>query len=719
MIEYGSNPARVLFRICHQCRSTASRIIAVKAFPLISPPNFSRPRLLPACLTAVALLILTACSSAPNRDTIPGSNLNINWLNYDDPQATTYAQQCRIDFTQANRSFLSLTSKKSLATDKLLNELNNLHIALDKSLNRASLYRNVHPNKTLRSAANECFKNFWALNSEIGTSRPLYKLLTQVDTSPLEDIDKKFVEDLKQRFERAGVALSEDKRKQLKKLDREISILGSDFSQNIREDERKIVLDSPLLLEGLPQDFIDDHAPNEKGQILISTDYPDYHPIMQYAKHDRVRFELYKLFRKRGYPVNAGLLKELLQKRYEYANLLGYDNFAQFITADQMIQTPSHAQAFIDQINEIAKPKAEQEYQALLVTLQQTDPEASNVGDWQKSYLEEQVKREKYQSDAQEIRQYFRYDKVKKGILSLTEDLFDVQIKPWKTQVWHDAVEAYEIWEKRKLIGRFYLDMHPRAGKYKHAARFGVQDGVTGVQLPIAALVCNFPGGENSSGYMEHKQVETFLHEFGHLLHGMFGGQQKWLAMSGIKTERDFVEAPSQMLEEWVWDYNTLKTFATNDAGDTIPESLVNKMQSARHYGMGLYVRHQIFYAATSLNFYNQNPQNIDLLAALKALQGTYSPFHYVDDTYFYTSFGHLNSYSALYYTYMWSQVIAADLFSEFERLGLRNPTVAQRYKETILEPGGSQTAETLVENFLGRPFNFDAFAKKLEVHTQ
>lgn len=666
-------------------------------------------------LSMLYLAVLTGCSSSPGRDNIPGSTLNdISWLSYDDPNATAYAQQCRIDFTQANRHFINLKSKRNLATEKLLFELNDLQIALDKSLNKASLYRNVHPNKLLRSAANECFKNFWALNSEIGTSRSLYNLINQIDTAQLSDIDQKFVADLKKLFERAGVALDEDQRNKLQKLDREISILGSDFSQNIREDERKIVLDSPLLLEGLPQDFIDEHKPNEKGQIFISTDYPDYHPIMQYAKHDRVRFELYKLFRKRGYPVNAGLLKDLLKKRHEYAQLLGYDNYAHYITEDQMVQSPAKAQAFIDQINEIAKPTAEKEYQILLAKLQETDPAATFVGDWQKTYLEEQVKQEKYHIESQQVRQYFHYDKVKQGLFSLTEDLFNVQIRPWKTPVWHDSVETYEVWDGRKLVGKFYLDMHPREGKYKHAARFGIQDGVQGIQPPIAALVCNFPGGEGSSGYMEHKQVETFLHEFGHLLHGMFGGHQKWLALSGIKTERDFVEAPSQMLEEWIWDYDTLKTFATNDNGEVIPKSLVDKMQSARHYGIGLYVRHQIFYAATSLNFYNRDPHKIDLLATLKDLQQTYSPFSYVDDTYFYTSFGHLNSYSALYYTYMWSQVIAADLFSEFERLGIRNPTISQRYKETVLAPGGSQKASTLIENFLGRPFNLDAFADKL-----
>src|SRR5690606_8237360 len=235
------------------------------------------------------------------------------------------------------------------------------------------------------------------------------------------------------------------------------------------------------------------------------------------------------------------------------------------------------------------------------------------------------------------------------GIFKLTEDMFQVSIRPWNTGVWHDSVNAYEIVDKDKVIGRFFLDMHPRDGKYKHAAAFTLQDGVRDRQLPVYALVCNFPGGDGSSGLMEHSDVETFLHEFGHLLHGIFAGNQPWLAFSGIRTEWDFVEAPSQMLEEWVWDTETLATFATNDKGETIPPALVNKMIAGRDFGKGMWTQHQLFYAALSLGVYNTDPANLDLDKLTAELQARYSPFGYVDDTYFYASFGHLHGYSAIY----------------------------------------------------------------------
>ncbi|MET0357422.1 MAG: M3 family metallopeptidase, partial [Cellvibrio sp.] len=321
----------------------------------------------------------------------------------------------------------------------------------------------------------------------------------------------------------------------------------------------------------------------------------------------------------------------------------------------------------------------------------------------------------KYEVDAQKIRQYFPYAKVQQGIFDLTQALFGVSIRPWKTETWHPAVNAYEVVDKGQVIGRFYLDMHPREGKYKHAAQFGVQSGIRGIQLPVAALVCNFPGGQDPNELLEHDDVETFLHEFGHLLHSMFSGDHERIAFSGIQTEWDFVEAPSQMLEEWVWDAETLASFARNQKGEVIPTALVNKMRAGRDFGKALWTKHQLFYAATSLNVYNTNPATIDLDKFTAQIQSTYSPFGYVEGTHFYTSFGHLNGYSAIYYTYMWSLVIASDMFSEFEKNGLRNTVVAQKYRNSVLAPGGTKDAADLVQDFLGRPFSFDAFAKNLE----
>jgi thimet oligopeptidase len=303
---------------------------------------------------------------------------------------------------------------------------------------------------------------------------------------------------------------------------------------------------------------------------------------------------------------------------------------------------------------------------------------------------------------------------VKNGILNLTSQMFGVSYKKVDEPVWHSSVDVYEMWDDEKLLGRFYLDMHPRENKYKHAMLTEVRTGVRGIQVPEAALVCNFPGGDGSTGLMEHQQVKTFFHEFGHLLHYIFGGHQPWIKISGISTEWDFVETPSILLEEWVWDAAILKKFAVNASGEPIPDNLIEKMNAARTFGLGLNVLQQMYYSAISLNFYNRAPHSFDLLEMVKSLQHEITPFEYVDGTFMHLAFGHLDGYSAIYYTYKWSEVIAKDMFSLFQQEGLLNEKLAQKYRKTVLEPGGSKEANKLIIDFLGRDFSFEAFANWL-----
>jgi thimet oligopeptidase len=258
--------------------------------------------------------------------------------------------------------------------------------------------------------------------------------------------------------------------------------------------------------------------------------------------------------------------------------------------------------------------------------------------------------------------------------------------------------------DQGRPLGRFYLDMHPRENKFKHAAHWGLRTGLEGVQIPLSGMATNFP-----SGLMEHNQVETFLHEFGHLLHNMFSGTQRWLGISGMSMERDFVEAPSQMLEEWVWDYDTLARFASNGAGEVIPRALVDKMVRARHFGQAMQTAQQIYYANLALNLYNREP-GFDIQPLARQLTERYSPYPWVDGSHMYNSFGHLNGYSSNYYIYQWSLAIATDLFTRFRTAGLRNADVAQSYRRQVLGAAGSRPAEEFVAEFLGRPFSTRAY---------
>jgi thimet oligopeptidase len=310
------------------------------------------------------------------------------------------------------------------------------------------------------------------------------------------------------------------------------------------------------------------------------------------------------------------------------------------------------------------------------------------------------------------VRTYFPADQVKQGLLEVTGRLFGLRYEPAEDAVpWHEDVTVFDVYSTAadraadgESLGRIYLDLHPREGKFKHAAQFTIANGVAGRQLPEGALLCNF-----GRGLMEHDHVVTLFHEFGHLVHHVLGGHVDWARFSGVATEWDFVEAPSQMLEEWAWDADVLQGFATNAAGEAIPAELVAKMRAADDFGKGLQARQQMFYAAVSYWFHTERPA--DLTAKQVELQARYSPYGYIDGTHLFASFGHLTDYSSGYYTYMWSLVIAKDLFSAFDPDDLFDLDVAGRYRDRILAPGGTKDAADLVADFLGRPYTFDAYA--------
>jgi thimet oligopeptidase len=290
--------------------------------------------------------------------------------------------------------------------------------------------------------------------------------------------------------------------------------------------------------------------------------------------------------------------------------------------------------------------------------------------------------------------------------------LFGLSVRPWDTKTWHPDVEAYELMDGQRILGRFYLDMHPREGKHQHTTHFPLQVGVANRQLPMSALVTNFPGAGDPQARMEHDDVVSFAHEFGHLLHRQLSGHFEWAGLVG--SERDFTEAPSQMLEEWVWDPAFLSSFARNRAGEPIPDELVANMIRARNFGKALSVRGQLYLAAMSFNYHNYAPEGMDLDALMIAMKSQYSLFDHQPDTHSWANFGHLMGYSALYYSYLWSEVIALDMFSEFEREGLFDTAVADRYRAAVLAAGATLPAAELVEKFLGRPVRMDAFARRL-----
>ena len=579
---------------------------------------------------------------------------------------------------------------------------------MGKSLQRIQhvwYMKSVHPDPEIRNAATICVQNYSSFATEISLSRKFFDRVALIETKSLNDPEKLMVKRKLRDFRKSGVDKSEEIRAKIKNLNERITELGSNFDQTIREDTRYIETTLEAL-DGLPTDFIASREADENGKIKISTDYPDYFPIMQYAHNDELRRRLYVASKSIGSPSNSDNLMKLITKRHELASVLGYENYAALAMDGLMMQSPSRAAKFLNELGVAVKNASKNDLAVLLERQKKINPEATEIQAWQSSYLSNLVRQESYALDAKEVRRYFHFDKVQSGIFDLTESLFGVSIVSWKTDTWHEDVSAWEIQENGSPIGRFYLDMHPREDKYKHAAHWTLRSGLKNSdQLPLSGLATNFP-----KDYMEHNQVETYLHEFGHLLHNMFSGTQDWLDLTGMSMERDFVEAPSQMLEEWIWDKSTLQKFATNDAGEPIPDRLINKMNAARNFTKAMGTAQQLFYSNVSLSFYSKSPEEINLIEMLKDLQKEYSPYPYVDGTYFYNNFGHLNGYSSNYYIYQWSLAIATDLFERFKDEGLNNVAVASDYRRKILEVAGSKPADEFIEEFLGRPFSIEAY---------
>jgi Zn-dependent oligopeptidase len=590
-----------------------------------------------------------------------------------------------------------------------------LYSVINAGSNDVRLVSETNPDKDIRSAAEACVQKLSDLITKVSLSRGVYDRLSAIDTSAADPKIAFLVKRTLDSYRRAGVDRDAATRAKVTKLQEEITAIGLEFDRNIREGRQEITVASAAELDGLPADFIAQHKPGPDGVIRLTTEYPDFVPVMTYAKNEDLRRRMLFVYESRAHPQNDAVLKRLLAKRYELAVTLGFKSYADLITSDKMIGSPQRAYAFLDDIAGAAKVASERDYGKLLARLKQIDPKATEVPRWNSAYLNQLVRKEQFDVDPQVVRQYFAYDNVKDGIIKLTEDLFGVDIRPWNTQVWDPSVQPYEMYQDGRLIGRFYLDMHPRDGKYNHAAQFPVRAGVKDRQVPVGVLLCNFPAGDHATGLMEHGDVETFLHEFGHLLHWMFSGQQDYSLQNFGEIEWDFVEAPSQLLENWVWDYDTLKGFAVNAKGETIPQPLVAKMRTARDFGTALGARTQLAYSAISLAYHDRPADQVDLTGLWEQQYEKYAAYHYLPGTYPYDAFGHLNGYSSIYYTYVWSKAISLDLFSVFKKDGLRNPETARRYREQVLAPGSSAPARVLLQDFLGRPMSVEAYKQWLQ----
>lgn len=577
---------------------------------------------------------------------------------------------------------------------------NDIGIELANVMAVTSLLVSVHPDTAVRQLAEDLEAQGQRFVTDLMLDADVFTQLSTVEAADLDPAEARVLEHALRDYRRSGVDRDQQTRERLRVMHERETELGQAFARNIR-DGRATTKVAPAALSGLPADYIADHPVGPDGFVEISTDYTDTHPFLDFSEDDEARRQVATTFYNRAWPVNDEVLAELLALRDERARLLGYPDWPSYDAEEKMIGTGSAIADFIDRITAQADAAADRERDELSELIG-APLDTSNT-----SHALHRMRTTRFGVDAQQVRSYFDFTAVRQGLLEVTGRLFGLEYHQVKVPVWHPDVTSYDVILDDLVLGRVHLDLHPRAGKYNHAAQFDLVPGVLGRQLPEAVLVCNFP-----RGLMDHDDVVTLFHEFGHLLHHVLAGRHRWVGFSGVATEWDFVEAPSQLLEEWAWDARVLSTFGRNRAGEPIPAELVARMRAAEEFGKAFLARTQMFYAALAYRFHLECPA--DMSARSLELQATYSKVLALPDTHFHASFGHLEGYSSAYYTYMWSLVIAKDLFSAFDGSDLFAPEPALRYRDRILAAGGSRDAADLVEDFLGRPYDTRAFQEWL-----
>jgi thimet oligopeptidase len=622
--------------------------------------------------------------------------------------AAAVTANCDAYLTRANALRSTLERQRSAPSLMSLKQYDDITQLLGSANADAELIGQTAPDDARREAGRACTARVAEASDQLQLSRPIYDRLKGIPLAGADAETRHVLARTLARFDRAGVSRDEATRARIAALNKEITELGIRFDANIANGRKTISVD-PGELDGLPADYIAAHKPGADGKVVISTDTPDASPVLSYATSEALRRQLYEASLTRAYPQNDEILRQLFTKRDALAKLLGRADFATLALEDKMIGTPAKARAFIADAVKAGDASARRDYGVMLQRLQKDQPGATQVPLWSSNYVSQLIRKENYALDPQEVRRYFAYNNVRDGMLQLTRDLMGVEIRPWKTQLWNNSVEAYEMLDNGKVIGRFYFDTHPRPGKYSHANVIPLRAGVKGRVIPVAALVTNFPAGDHTIGLMEHRDVETFLHEYGHLIHVLMAGQQNYAQSGPLNMEWDFIEAPSQMLENFVWDYDTLARFAVDKDGQPIPRALVEKMNRARYFGEALGDRRQYSLANVSLGYHTGLP-GADLSAQYRDAYNSFALQPMPETVHPQASFGHLNGYSAFYYTYMWSKTISTDLFTRFEKEGLRNPAVARAYREKVLAPGGAKPAASLAEDFLDRPLSLDAY---------
>ena len=609
---------------------------------------------------------------------------------------------------------------------------------LSSSWGAVSHLNSVADTPELRAAYNEALPQITEFWTRLGADEKLYAKYKQVNVNSLDFAQKQALKNALRNFVLGGAELQGAAKKRYAEIQERMAELSQKFSENALDATDKFAFYAEINdLKGVPEDVVTTarEAAEKEGKegYKITLKMPCYLPIMQFAKSSTLRQRLYKAYVTRASDQcdpefasldNSKLIAEILQLRKEEALLLGFKNYAEVSVATKMADSPEKIIAFLRDLATRARPFAEQDLQDMrefaAMNLNLQDPQA-----WDWPYIGEKLKEARYSFSEQEVKQYFTAPKVCLGLFKIIETLFEVSIKPDNAPTWNPAVAFYRIERNGQLVGQFYLDPPARSGKRGGAwmddvrARWLRPD--TGqLQTPVAHLVCNFADGvDGNPPLLTHDDVITLFHEFGHGLHHMLT-QVNERDVSGISgVEWDAVELPSQFMENFCWEWSVLKHMTSHvQTGEPLPRALFDKMVAAKNFQSGLQTLRQIELAMLDMLLHSEHNPNNDLMPLLQKVRAEVAVIQAPSFNRMAHTFSHIfaGGYAAGYYSYKWAEVLSADAYAAFEETALPdgspNLETGRRYRETILEAGGSRPAIESFIAFRGREPSLNALLR-------
>lgn len=605
-----------------------------------------------------------------------------------------------------------------MAFDELLYNLTDLQSKL-------GVIGSTYSDDSTRNAANTEMDKLNLYSNNLNLNDGLYKALKDFQSGGvaknLQPNQKKFLKESILNFELNGMKLGKNGRKTLQAINKKLISLGTSFDRNIAEskDSVEFTFDE---LKGVPEATM---APWKRanGKYMLYVNGPNNIDIANYAENDATRKTMFIHYNNRAYPKNIAVLDSLFFYRQKLADVLGFKSYADYALVTKMAANPTNVWNFENDLINKLEPHVTTELKELSDLKHSLHPELPDtIYAWDVDFYKKKLLDTKYNLNTDEVRQYFEINHTVQGMFAVYEKLFNIKIKQThNVPVWSPKVTSYEMFKDGKKIGSFYLDLYPRPNKYTHFEcapisfyRMANHKEV----LPVSTLICNFPESTpEQPSLLEHSSVIIMFHEFGHLVHSLLCHPQ--IVMQGaFFTKGDFVEAPSQFLENWCWEYEPLKLLARNyKTGAPLPESLFNKMKKAQLVDVAIFYIRQLYLGVLDFTYENKydSIKNSSIMEVSKNLFAM-RQIPFPEGSHFICSFPHLNGYGANYYGYLWSKVFAQDMFSVFQKNGVMDVPTGIRYRKEILEKGATMQEMDELRNFLGREPNNAAFLKSLGI---